>query len=77
MNTTLSENPSYKILYDGNLYFREMCDEHMELKHQVQKLSKSRFLNEEESASLQKIKKAKLELKDKIESILQGSATKE
>jgi len=70
MFTTLEENPSYKVLYNENPEFKKLCDEHMDLKKEAGKLSGSRFLNETESVKLHQLKQRKLEIKDKLQIML-------
>ncbi len=70
MFTSLQENPSYKTLYNDNPEFKKLCDEHMELKKESGKLAGSRFLNETESVKLHQLKQKKLEIKDKLQVML-------
>ncbi len=75
MLTTLQQNRSYDILYNGNLGFRKLCDEHIELKKEIIEISKSKFLNETETDILHLKKVRKLAVKDKIESMLVDRAS--
>jgi uncharacterized protein YdcH (DUF465 family) len=70
METSLQENPKYDILYQENEDFRELCDEHMELKREASELSKSKWLAEEDNNRLHEIKIRKLEIKDLIEAMI-------
>jgi len=70
METSLQKNPKYDILYGENEDFRELCDEHMELKREAIELNKSKWLKEEDDSRLHEIKIRKLEIKDLIEAMI-------
>jgi uncharacterized protein YdcH (DUF465 family) len=50
--------------------FRELCDRHSELDHQIAEMSAKPHLSEPEQLEEIKLKKRKLQLKDRIEDIL-------
>jgi uncharacterized protein YdcH (DUF465 family) len=72
METSLQKNPKYEILYRENEDFRELCDEHLELKREATELNKSKWLSEGENNRLHEIKIRKLEIKDLIEAMING-----
>ncbi|GMT42439.1 MAG: hypothetical protein IEMM0002_0850 [bacterium] len=70
MNSSLRNDPRYTRLFETNDDFRKLSDEHIQLKRESSEFNKAKYLNPEQMAKMHEIKKRKLEIKDKLESMM-------
>lgn len=73
MKTSLRNDPRYKQLCETNDEFRALSDEHIKLKQEVVEFNKAKHLNPEQLAKMHEVKKRKLEIKDKLEFVMNNA----
>lgn len=75
MNTSLQSDPRYVRLCETSDDFRTLCAEHIKLKQEVLEFNKAKHLNPEQLARMHEIKKRKLEIKDKLEFMMNNATS--
>lgn len=71
MKSSIKNDPRFSKAYEGSDDFRLLSDEHMHLKKEASEFNKAKYLAPEQEARMHEIKKRKLEIKDKLESIME------
>lgn len=74
MLTSLHNDPRFEHMFEHNVAFRQMSLEHKELQREADKLTKALYYSPEMEMKIHDIKKRKLDLKDKMESMLESVA---
>ena len=70
MLSSLERDPRFAHLYEHNSAFRQLTTEHKELKREVEKLKKAVYLGPDMESKMHVLKKRKLDIKDRLESML-------
>lgn len=70
MESTIQNDPRYTKAYEGSEDFRVLSEEHVRLKKEASEFNKAKFLSSEQETRMHEIKKRKLEIKDKLESMM-------
>jgi len=75
MKTSLRKDPRYTQLCETNDEFRALSAEHIKLKQEVVGFNKAKHPNPEQLAKMHEIKRRKLEIKDKLESMMNNATS--
>lgn len=70
MLSSFEKDPRYGHLYEHNSAFRQLTNEHKELKREVEKLKKAVYLGPDLENKMHVLKKQKLDIKDRLEAML-------
>ena len=70
MESTIQSDPRYTKAYEKSEDFRLLCEEHIRLKREASEFNKAKYLTPEQNVRMHQIKKRKLEIKDKLESLM-------
>lgn len=70
MLSSLEQDPRFAHLYEHNSAFRQLTNEHKELKREVEKMKKAVYLGPDLENKMHVLKKQKLDIKDRLESML-------
>jgi len=70
MESTIQSDPRYTRAYEKSEDFRLLSEEHIRLKREASEFNKAKYLSPEQNIRMQEIKKRKLEIKDKLESMM-------
>lgn len=70
MLSSLEQDPRFAHLYEHNSAFRQLTNEHKELKREVEKLKKAAYLGPELENKMHVLKKQKLDIKDRLDAML-------
>lgn len=70
MLSSIEQDSRFAHLYEHNSAFRQLSNEHKEIKREVEKLKKAIYLGPEMENKLHILKKQKLDIKDRLESML-------
>lgn len=71
MQSSIQKDPRFLKAHEGSEEFRDLSDEHMRLKKEAADFNKAKFLAPEDEQKMHEIKKRKLEIKDKLEQLMQ------
>lgn len=71
MQSSIQEDPRFLKAHEGSEDFRVLNEEHMRLKKEAAEFNKAKFLTPEDDHKMHEIKKRKLEVKDRLETLLQ------
>ena len=71
MQSSIQEDPRFLKAHEGSEGFRVLNEEHMRLKKETADFNKAKFLTSEDEQKMHEIKKRKLEVKDKMEQLMQ------
>ena len=74
MQSSIQNDPRFSKAFDGSEDFRVLNEEHMRLKKEAAEFNKAKFLTPEDDQKMHEIKKRKLEIKDKLETLMQEFA---
>ena len=70
MMSSFEHDPRFEHLYQHNDVFRQLTDEHKQLKRDVDKLKKAVYLGPDMENKMHILKKQKLDIKDRLEAML-------
>lgn len=70
MLSSFEKDPRFAHLYEHNSAFRQLTHEHKDLKREVEKLKKATYLGAEMENKMHILKKQKLDIKDRLEAML-------
>ncbi|MFQ5433113.1 MAG: DUF465 domain-containing protein [Nitrospinota bacterium] len=70
MESTIQSDPRFSKAYEKSEDFRLLSEEHIRLKREASEFNRAKYLTPEQEARMHQIKKRKLEIKDKLESIM-------
>jgi len=70
MEFTIQSDPRYTKAYEKSEDFRLLSEEHIKLKREATEFNKAKYLSPEQNIRMREIKKRKLEIKDKLESMM-------
>lgn len=73
MLSSLHQDKRFDHLYEHNLVFRELNEEHSKLQKEAAKMSKAVYLSPDLEMKETEIKKRKLDIKDKLEAMLNNA----
>lgn len=71
MQSSIQKDPRFLKAHEGSEDFRGLSEEHMRLKKEAADFNKAKFLTSEDEQKMHDIKKRKLEIKDKMEQLMQ------
>ncbi len=71
MLSSIEKDPRFEHLYQHNDAFRQLTDEHKQLKREVVKLEKAFYLGPDMDSKMQTLKKQKLDIKDRMKAMLE------
>lgn len=71
MLSSLEQDPRFAHLYEHNSVFRQLMNEHKELKREVEKMKKAPYLGPDQENRMHVLKKQKLDIKDRLEAMLE------
>ena len=71
MQSSIQNDPRFSKTHEGSEDFRALNEEHMRLKKEAAEFNKAKFLTPEDDKKMHEIKKRKLEIKDKLETLMQ------
>lgn len=74
MLSSLEKDPRFQHLYQHNTLFRELTDQHRELRREADKLQKAIFLGPELENRVHELKKKKLGIKDRLEAMMAANS---
>lgn len=74
MLSSLEKDPRFQHLYRHNSSFRELTDQHKDLRREVEKLQKAIYLSPDMENRVHELKKKKLEIKDRLEAMMASDA---
>jgi len=72
MLTSLQKDPRFEHLFEHNAEFRELSEKHKGLQREADKLGKALYLSPGMELKIHEIKKRKLEIKDRLEAMLES-----
>ncbi len=72
MESTIQNDPRYSKAYEKSEDFRLLSEEHIRLKREASEFNKAKYLSPDQDIRMHQIKKRKLEIKDKLESIMRN-----
>jgi uncharacterized protein YdcH (DUF465 family) len=74
MQSSIQKDPRFSKAYEVSEDFRILSDEHIRLKREAAEFNKAKYLSPELNMRMHEIKKRKLEIKDKLESMMREYA---